>query len=434
MEKDEMYESEYVEMENSQDKQSKKGRAKKALKFLRLPASAIAFGVIAAVTFQAINPTDSKELKANNKVESSTSIQSANTGTVKDGVSGVEQVKSTSGADRTDVSSVVENTMPAIVSIESTQVVKQQDIFGRVYNQQETGSGSGIIIGQNDKEVLIVTNNHVVAGATMVEIQFCDDSKASAEVKGTDSGSDLAVVSVPMESLSPKTKGSIRIASLGNSNDVKVGQMAIAIGNALGYGQSVTVGYISAKDREVATEDYTMKLLQTDAAINPGNSGGALLDSAGRVIGINSVKYSSKEVESMGYAIPISYATPIINDLMSNVKISEKEKAYLGITGQDVTDAISKNYGMPMGVYINEVSENSPAEKYGLKSGDIIVSFNNREIKSMAQLQEVLGNRKAGEKVPVKVSRLTDGKYVEKKLEVKLGNKSEMKETPQFNS
>ena len=201
--------------------------------------------------------------------------------------------------------------------------------------------------------------------------------------------------------------------------------MAIAIGNALGYGQSVTVGYISAKDREVATEDYTMKLLQTDAAINPGNSGGALLDSQGRVIGINSVKYASEKVESMGYAIPITYAVPIINDLMSKVDISEDEQAYLGITGQDVTSTISERYGMPIGVYVGQVSEKSPASEAGLHSGDVITSFNNREVKSMSQLSELLSNRKAGEKVEIVVNRLIDGSYQEKTLSVKLGSKSD---------
>jgi serine protease Do len=388
--------------------------------FVKVPVTAIAFGVIASLSFQTVqggfstNNTTVKESSTNLSVDS----------TSDSGVKAVTTDTSTTSS-ATDVSEVVENVMPSIVSIDSTMTVQQQDMFGRLYNQEATGSGSGIIIGQNDNEVLIVTNNHVVSGATSVAITFSDESTANATVKGTDSGADLAVVSVPLSSLSDSTKNTIRVATLGDSDNVKVGEMAIAIGNALGYGQSVTVGYISAKDREVATEDYTMKLLQTDAAINPGNSGGALLDSQGRVIGINSVKYASEEVESMGYAIPITYAIPIINDLMSKEDISEDEQAYLGITGQDVSDTISERYGMPIGVYVGQVSENSPASEAGIQSGDVITSFNNREVKTMSQLQELLSNRKAGETVKIVVNRLVDGKYQEKTLSVTLGSKSE---------
>lgn len=402
---------------------SKKKTKRKIPGFVKIPVSAIAFGVIASLSFQAVQPSNSN----NSVVKEATSTKLSISSTDNNLTSGVQTVNSnTIGTKGTsDVSEVVENVMPSIVAINSTQVVQQQDIFGRIYNQEATGSGSGIIIGQNEKEVLIATNNHVVSGATMVQITFSDDSTASAEVKGTDSSADLAVVSVPLSSLTEATKDNIRVATLGDSDEVKVGQQAIAIGNALGYGQSVTVGYISAKDREVATEDYTMKLLQTDAAINPGNSGGALLDSAGRVIGINSVKYASEEVESMGYAIPISYAIPIINDLMSKEEISADEQAYLGITGQDVSETISQQYGMPVGVYIGEVSKDSPAQAAGLQSGDVIISFNNRDVKTMSQLQELLSNRKAGEKVDVVVSRLENGEYKDKTLTVTLGKKSE---------
>nr|WP_294494555.1 trypsin-like peptidase domain-containing protein [uncultured Anaerosporobacter sp.] len=389
---------------------------------VKVPVAAIAFGVIASLSFQAVQGGFSSSNGSGQKFQTNLNIDSSTTSDA--GVQKVTTDSSTSNG-ATDVSQVVENVMPSIVSIDSTSVVQQQDMFGRVYNQEATGSGSGIIIGQNDKEVLIVTNNHVVSGAKMVEVTFSDESKANAEVKGTDSGADLAVISIPLTSLTEDTKNTIRVATLGDSDNVKVGEMAIAIGNALGYGQSVTVGYISAKDREVATEDYTMKLLQTDAAINPGNSGGALLDSQGRVIGINSVKYASEEVESMGYAIPITYAVPIINDLMSKVDISEDEQAYLGITGQDVTSTISERYGMPIGVYVGQVSEKSPASEAGLHSGDVITSFNNREVKSMSQLSELLSNRKAGEKVEIVVNRLIDGSYQEKTLSVKLGSKSD---------
>lgn len=390
--------------------------------FVKVPVTAIAFGVIASLSFQAVQGGFSSTNGTTQESQVNLNID-----TNKTSDSGVKQVTTDNSTSNgvTDVSQVVENVMPSIVSIECTSTVQQQDMFGRVYNQEATGSGSGIIIGQNDNEVLIVTNNHVVSGANMVQVSFSDETQANAVIKGTDSGADLAVISVPLSSLTKETKDTIRVATLGDSDNVKVGEMAIAIGNALGYGQSVTVGYISAKDREVATEDYTMKLLQTDAAINPGNSGGALLDAQGRLIGINSVKYASEEVESMGYAIPITYAVPIINDLMSKEDIPEEEQAYLGITGQDVTDSISERYGMPIGVYVGQVSENSPASEGGLQSGDVITSFNNREVKSMSQLSELLSNRKAGETVKIVVNRLIDGNYQEKTLSVTLGSKSE---------
>ncbi|WP_455716101.1 S1C family serine protease [Anaerosporobacter sp.] len=392
--------------------------------FVKVPAAAIAFGVIASLSFQAVQGGFSSNNGTVKESSVNLNIDKSSNSTSDSGVKTVTTDSSTSSG-ATDVSGVVENVMPSIVSIDATSTVQQQDMFGRVYNQEATGSGSGIIIGQNDNEVLVATNNHVVSGATSVVITFSDESTAEATVKGTDSGADLAVVSIPLSGLSEETKNTIRVATLGDSDNVKVGEMAIAIGNALGYGQSVTVGYISAKDREVATEDYTMKLLQTDAAINPGNSGGALLDSQGRVIGINSVKYASEEVESMGYAIPINYAIPIISDLMNKEDIPEDEQAYLGITGQDVSDTISERYGMPIGVYVGQVSENSPASEGGIQSGDVITSFNNREVKTMTQLQELLSNRKAGEKVEIVVSRLIDGSYQEKTLSVTLGKKSE---------
>ncbi|HEX3077035.1 MAG TPA: trypsin-like peptidase domain-containing protein [Lachnospiraceae bacterium] len=308
--------------------------------FIKVPVSALAFGMIAAIGFQTVQYASGN---TGNQAVVSENSSSIGLSTTKDS-STLQAVNTTASQSSTSdgVSGVVENAMPSIVSIQVKSTVETSDMFGRVYSQEASGSGSGIIIGQNDSEVLIATNNHVVADATAVEITFNDETTATAEVKGTDSGADLAVVSVPLDSLTEDTKSSIKVATLGDSDDVKVGEMAIAIGNALGYGQSITVGYVSAKDREVATEDYSMKLLQTDAAINPGNSGGALLNSKGEVIGINSVKYSSEEVEGMGYAIPITYAIPIINDLMSQEDIPENEQAFLGIKGQDVTEEIAK--------------------------------------------------------------------------------------------
>ncbi len=322
----------------------------------------------------------------------------------------------------TDVSSVVEETMPAIVSINSTAIVSS-NYFGQKVEQEQQGSGSGIIIGQNSNELLIVTNNHVVNNATKVMITFSDEAMVEATIKGTDSSNDLAVVSVPLKDITSETKAVIRVATIGSSDDAKVGEMVIAIGNALGYGQSVTVGYLSAKDRTVDTEDYSMNLLQTDAAINPGNSGGALLNSAGQLIGINSVKFADTNVEGMGYAIPISYAVPIINDLMNREEIPEEEQAYLGIYTSEVTQAISEAYNMPVGVYVAKITSGSPAEQYGLKSNDIIIKVDGRDVTTTNALQEILTGKRAGTEMVIVVKRLNGSEYAEKELKVVLGSK-----------
>jgi len=295
------------------------------------------------------------------------------------------------------------------------------DFFGRQYSQDIPGSGSGIIIGQNDSEILIATNNHVIDGASKVEIVFADKTKASANVKGAAPNSDLAVVSVDVNSLEKDTIKNIKIATLGNSDNTKLGEMAIAIGNALGYGQSVTVGYISALNREVAIEGVNLNLIQTDAAINPGNSGGALLNSKGEVIGINSVKYVDESVESIGYAIPISDAIPIINNLMNRTTLAEKERAYIGVSGEDVTNVYSQAFEMPVGYYINQVAEGSAAEKAGIKVGDIIVALNDIRIESGEDLRDTLTYTKAGSKGTITVKSLEDGKYIEKVLEIEFG-------------
>lgn len=331
-----------------------------------------------------------------------------------------------------DVSGVVEHVMPAIVSI-SNVFVSEGNFFGQRYSQKEGGSGSGIIIGQNQEEILIVTNNHVSkvkdgGKDQKLTVTFSDETTAEASVKGADAGSDLAVISVKIKDLSKSTFNSIRIATLGNSDKMKVGQMVIAIGNALGYGQSTTVGYVSALNREVVGEDYTMKLLQTDAAINQGNSGGALLNVKGEVIGINSVKYAGAKIEGMGFAIPITTAIPIINDLMNREVIAESEQSYLGIMGQDVTENLKQVYGLPVGIYVAQVTKDSPASKAGLKMGDIITGFNGYKIKTMKELQDKLANVRAGKKVTITLQVYNDGKYVEKKKEVTLGYKSEMKD------
>lgn len=326
-----------------------------------------------------------------------------------------------------DVSDVVDKVMPSIVAINSTGTITDYDIFfGRQYNTPVEGSGSGIIIGQSDESILIVTNNHVVSDADKIEIIFADDSKEAAVVKGADARADLAVLEVAIEDLSKETLNAIKVARLGDSKQLKQGEMVIAIGNALGYGQSVTVGYISALNREVNIDGAAMNLLQTDAAINPGNSGGALLNTAGEVIGINSVKYANTQVEGMGYAIPISDAIPMINILMNREILEESEIGFLGIdlgTAQEVTEVFSEQFDMPVGIYINNVVEDSPAEKAGLRSGSIITGFNEIRIETIEDLANVLSYSKAGEEILLKISVLENGKYVEKELKVVLGER-----------
>lgn len=380
---------------------------------------AAVFGLVGGVTFEGVNYTANR-LTGNTAVESTAApdnkVKTTTTST------------SSSDSSSDGVSSVAANVLPSIVAIDVTVQEESQDVFGRSYSKEASGSGSGIIVAQDNDKLYIATNNHVVQNATSVSVKFNDDSVYKASVKGTDSDSDLAVVELSMKDLSSDTKNNIKVASLGDSTKVKIGQQAVAIGNALGYGTSVTVGYISAVDREVASEDVNMKLLQTDAAINPGNSGGALVDDEGKVIGINSAKYSDTSVEGMGFAIPISTAVPIINDIIDAQQVSENQQAYLGIRGTDVSEEISQYYNMPSGIYIGKVTKDSPAGKAGIKTGDIIVKFNGNETTTMDGLQDRLGRCKAGDTVEVVVKRANNGEYKEVTLKVKLGKKSDSKE------
>ena len=322
-----------------------------------------------------------------------------------------------------DVSTVVENAMPFIVSIRSEMVETSYDIFGRSSERVAVGAGSGIIIGQNNKELLLVTNEHVISNARKISVVLDDETEYEAELKGSDVNSDLAVLSIELSKLSQETKAHIRIAALGDSEKLRAGEMTIAIGNALGYGQSTTVGYIGATERTVTINNVERKLIQTDAAINPGNSGGALLNVRGQVIGINSIKYAAEEVEGIGYAIPISEAVPIINDLMNREELSEKEAGFLGIQGQTVTSSYSLRFGIPVGVYINAVETGSPAESAGLKTGDIIVKVNGRSVSTMEELQTILDYTRAGTTVTVTVSRVSGREYTEVDYSVILGTR-----------
>lgn len=335
----------------------------------------------------------------------------------------------------TGVSDVAAAVMPAVVSITNKTVQEVQSLYGRygrygfgggeTYTYETESCGSGIIIGENDEELLICTNNHVVEGATEITVGFVDDEVYTAVVKGTDASNDLAVVAVKIADISDDTLSEIKIAEIGNSDELLVGEQVVAIGNALGYGQSVTTGIVSALNRTIDLDGYNAELIQTDAAINPGNSGGALLDMQGRVIGINSAKASSSGVEGMGYAIPISYAQPILEDLMNKKTrtetVDEADSAYIGISGQGVTDEMSELYGIPKGIYLTEVQEGSPAEEAGLTKGHVITKFDGSSVSSMEDLREMLPYYAAGEEVPVTVSYQSDGEYVEEKLTLTLG-------------
>lgn len=322
-----------------------------------------------------------------------------------------------------DISDVVEEVMPAMVSIISNYTSTSYNVWGQVYSRQNASSGSGIIVAENMNELLIVTNNHVVNGADALEITFTDGSTAQAIIKGVDTDMDLAVVAVPLDSLSAETRDAIAIATLGDSESLKLGEPVIAIGNALGIGQSVTNGIVSALDREIIMEDGSRgTFIQTNAEINEGNSGGALLNIRGEVIGINSNKITGAKVEGMGYAIPISSASPIIADLMKD-RIPEEETGYMGITMQEITDQVIQMYHMPQGVFVYDVEEGSAAEAAGIMKQDIIVQFDDRRITSYDSLRNALQYYKAGDTAKVTVMRQVNGEYVSYELEITLAEK-----------
>ncbi len=340
-----------------------------------------------------------------------------------------------SSSDVYDVSDIVTNCMPSVVSITNVGTTEFRTFFG-TYEQESQSSGSGIIIGRNDTEILIVTNNHVVSKANEISVYFNSDGEdadednvISARVKGTDPGKDLAVIAVKVSDIPQETLDIIKIATIGDSAMLAVGEPVVAIGNAYGYGLSVTSGIVSALNREVSVESDGMminnRLIQTDAAINPGNSGGALLNSKGELIGINSVKFISEEVEGMGYAIPISDVETIIGDLMNKVTrdlVEESDRGYLGITGVDVTTDASKNYGMPEGVYINTITEGGAAEKAGLQKGDIITKLDGSRITGYSQLRETLSYYSSGETISITIQRMENSEYAEKVLEITLSS------------
>ena len=409
------YESDRGYGDNGGGNAGKKNDGKESFgkKLLKTAVIAAVFGLVAGVVFQGVNIASNKLFRIENTTTTSDDTEIEVTTT---------QPPAISTSATADVETLVENTMPAMVAITST-IVEDYRYFGHTFSQEAEGSGSGIIVGKNNNQLLIVTNNHVIDGAKTISVCFMDKEIVQADVKGTDPSSDLAVVAVDMKDIKDETKAIIKVATLGDSDNVKLGQMAVAIGNALGYGQSVTVGYISAKDRTITAgtgnSAATMSLIQTDAAINPGNSGGALLNMKGEVIGINSAKLADTNVEGMGYAIPITYAIPIINELMNREVLKENEKGYLGITGQDITEE-NNIYNMPTGVYVYEVAEEGAAKAAGMQQGDIIVKINGTTVKNMEAVQNKVNNTRVGTKITVSVMRNVNGVYEEIELEVTL--------------
>ena len=398
--------------QNPKAPKPKKGYAKKVALVV---GAAVLFGAVGGVTMQGTSYLTGKLLGKNTK---------STVGTTKT-VSNAKLTTSTSTVT-SDVSDIVENTLPSIVSITNMSVQEVQNFFGGISQQESESAGSGIIISQNDSELLVVTNNHVVEGSDTLTVTFNDGNSVEAQIKGTDSARDLAVVAVPLDKISDDTMNAIKVATLGDSDSLKVGEPAIAIGNALGYGQSVTTGIVSATGRTI--DGFDGEYIQTDAAINPGNSGGALLNANGEVIGINSAKINSSAVEGMGFAIPISDASDVIQNLMNKEtrsKVSDEERGYLGIKGYDVSEEGAQMYNMPTGVYVKEVMSGGGSGKAGLTKGSIITGFEGSSISGMSSLQEQLQYYKAGEEVTLTV-QIPDknGEYTEKDIKVTLGKNS----------
>lgn len=399
-----------------ESRKAPKPKKKFPKKAIAVAGFAVMFGVIGGLTFQGTNYITGKLLGTTSTKEETKSTKTvANT-----------QLTTSKTAVSSDVSDIVDATLPSIVSITNMSVQQVQDFFGGIRQQESKSAGSGIIISQNDTELLIVTNNHVVEGSETLTVTFVDETSVEALIKGTDSARDLAVVAVPLEKIPDETMDAIKLATLCDSDGIKVGEPAIAIGNALGYGQSVTMGIVSATERTIFGYDGTY--IQTDAAINPGNSGGALLNINGEVIGINSAKINASEVEGMGFAIPISDTTDIIENLMNKEtrsKVSEAERGYLGIKGYDVTEEGAQMYNMPTGVFIAEVIDGGGAKDAGLTKGMIITEFDGSSVDDMETLKGLLEYYKVGEEVSVKVQvPEKNGEYTEQEVTVKLGKAS----------
>ena len=401
-------------------KNNKNGMGKKAAK---LVASAAVFGLVAGACFVGVSVAKDKLYPSTaDRIETTSGTTSAKSETSSSG----------SSSSSSNVASVVNEVMPSVVSITST--IQSSNYYG-FGTQESEGAGSGFIVAKTKDNLLIATNNHVVSDATSLTVGFVDDTTAKATVVGTDSSADLAVISVKIKDIKDSTASKIKVATLGSSDDLKVGEEVVAIGNALGYGQSVTTGVVSAKNREVSLTDGTMNLLQTDAAINPGNSGGVLINMDGQVVGINNAKLEDTSVEGMGYAIPITTAKTILTDLMNASSVSTKDAAFLGVVGRDINESYSSALGIPSGIYVSQVVSGSPAEKAGISAGDVITKFEGNNVSTMSGLKEKLALKKANTKVKITFKRANQsGTYEEKTVTVTLGKKSDFSDVTTDNS
>lgn len=390
---------------------------------------ALVFGVVASAAFQVTGFVGNRIVPGETEMTVGTADTVPQT-EAKDDMKTASTDSIVSGG-AADITQVAKNAMPSIVAITNKGVEEVQSMFfGRTYQQETESAGSGVIVSQNDTELLIATNNHVVEGAQELSVCFTvdaedpEDAVVQAVTKGTDPSHDLAVVAVKLADIPDEIKSQIKVIQIGDSDALEMGQQVVAIGNALGYGQSLTVGYISALDREVTVDDVTNNMIQTDAAINFGNSGGALLNTAGELIGINSVKAASEGVEGMGYAIPMKTAQPILDELMNRVtrtEVDASEMGYMGVVPRDVSDEAKEVYNMPAGAFIYEVSEGSPAEAAGIKKGDIITKMDGQTISSSDDLYDRMNYYKAGETIDVVVATAEGGEYVERTVSVTLG-------------
>ena len=392
-----------------QNQEPKKKEKKKMPKLIKVISLALVFGIVASVAFQATNlvadrflgTTENREVKSvdNTKISQSTG----------------ETAKS-------DIASIAEEVMPSVVSITNLSVQQVQSFFGGIQEQESKSVGSGIIISQNDSELLIITNNHVVEGNETLTVSFVDEESVEAQVKGTDAAKDLAVIAVQTKEIKDTTMDQIKVAALGNSDQLQVGESVIAIGNALGYGQSVTSGIVSATGRELDGIDE--KLIQTDAAINPGNSGGALLNMQGELIGINCAKIASSSIEGTGYAIPISKAQPILEELMNRKtrdKVSDESQiGYLGVKFADLSREAIQMYNMPSGAFVMDVYPREAADNAGIQKSDIITKLDGQKVSSKADINDKLQYYSAGEEIEIEVARLNNGEYEESTVTVTL--------------
>lgn len=429
--KDEINQGESYYQWSPYDNGNKNKKQKKSIGFAgklgRAAAIALVFGLIAGTAFQSVVYVSNRFLPMS--ASSETTIESTETEDTSESASGTALSTTSNKVSTTvtsDVSEIAENVLPAIVQVTNVGLTEYQTFFGTM-QQETTSAGSGIIISQDDDYIYIATNNHVVSGAETLTITFNDGEAVEGTIKGTDSSCDLAVVAVAVADIPSDTLSVIKVATLGDSDSTVVGEAAIVIGNALGYGTSVTTGIISAKDREVSITDddgnlVTNSLIQTDAAVNPGNSGGALLNATGEVIGIVSAKLADESVEGMGYAIPISYAWDIIQQMIDNDVVSELDASYLGIAGKDITSEMSEQYDVPVGVYVAQVVAGSGAEAAGIEVDDVITSFNGRTVTSVNTLNNIMKYLPAGTTVEVTVAKASNN-YEEETVEVTLTHK-----------